>query len=279
MGSEPGSEGVRQRGPGSASIRSSSPASSTCTSSRGIDRQGEGKARKLRRYVLQKHDHVERAVPTGLQHDDVGRLVLHVHGAFGLPNICRFGSIQPYAIVTVGDSTIRTSTINGEVNPTWDEKMVFPVTMPADGSPIDVAVEVWHDSYTKNELISSTSFEVFQSFPGNGPCEERFRVVSLLRPKCEDGGMVRYSLTLTSVERLQDRARRLDKMNKIPLLPETVMYMNLFHDKIWAFKAVSMENWRSLSVFSTIYTVAATPVRVVRGFARSVVRRLASLLI
>lgn len=250
-----------------------------CTTSRGIDRQGEGKARKLKRYVLQKHDNLERAVPAGCENDDVGRLVLHLHGAFGLPNICRFGTVQPYAVVTVGDNTMRTTTISGEINPTWDEKMVFPVTMPADGSPITVAVEVWHDSYTKNELISSACFEVFRSFPGDGPCEERFRVVSLLRPKCEDGGMVRYSLSLTSVEKLQDRARRLDKMNKIPFLPETVTFLNHVCVEVWAFKAVTMENWRSMSVLSTIYTVAATPVRVVRGFARSVVRRVAALLI
>lgn len=178
--------------------------------------------------MLHKHSDLKRATTPARAKDDVGRLELCLHGASDLPNAKLAGGLNPYVVVTIGRASRRTSTAERQTSPTWNEVMVFAVLLPAGGSPTSVDVQVWDETFTKDELISSATIEIPRMFAsGSTTPQRRMQVANLLRPKGDDGGVFRYSMALASVERLEAHVQVLEALEKIPMLPKIERLLSL----------------------------------------------------
>eukprot|EP00746_Dinoflagellata_sp_MGD_P002771 gnl/MRDRNA2_/MRDRNA2_105422_c0_seq1.p1 gnl/MRDRNA2_/MRDRNA2_105422_c0~~gnl/MRDRNA2_/MRDRNA2_105422_c0_seq1.p1 ORF type:complete len:242 (-),score=35.97 gnl/MRDRNA2_/MRDRNA2_105422_c0_seq1:320-1045(-) len=176
-------------------------------------------------YLRVKHDNVRRASRT-CEHSDVWRLDIHIHAAYGLPNIELSGVIDPYAVVTLGSSTTRTTSIQNQCNPEWDEVIVFPLLMAQGDQIPSFTVDIYDDNYTKNTLISSATIQL-PEIP-NGIGTKTFdRVQNLVTPASGDGGFIKYSLTISSVSNLQQEVDELKVLTHVPFL---LLFAKLYLD-------------------------------------------------
>jgi len=175
-------------------------------------------------YLLAKHGHVALASQLE-QKQDVGRLRLYVHGAFDLPNMELTGTSDPYAVIAVGNAKQRTATISSNLNPTWEETMVFPVALPQSSTkePIEIRVEIWDANITNDVLMCKGVIEVSPEHRFmQQPLSSLLSSLILKKPKGADGGILRYSAEVASMNALEARAKELEALAMIPILPTCV---------------------------------------------------------
>ncbi|KAI9439617.1 C2 domain-containing protein [Lactarius indigo] len=95
--------------------------------------------------------------------DNVGIVVLHIYGAKGLPkwpNAARTSwDMDPFVKVSIGEETKSTRVIRHELEPVWDEELLFHVCHQDLQHPIRLAVFDW-DRFTRNDLVGSAEINV-----------------------------------------------------------------------------------------------------------------------
>ncbi|KAI9188952.1 phosphatidylserine decarboxylase [Blastocladiella emersonii ATCC 22665] len=101
-----------------------------------------------------------------------GLLVVDVIGANNLPPIRAVTKttfdMDPFAVVTLGDRCHRTRTINHNLDPVWNQRVVLPVTVLATSWPVTISVYD-ADKFTSNDFIGQAEVAVADLRAGRHP--------------------------------------------------------------------------------------------------------------
>ncbi|KAJ9064507.1 phosphatidylserine decarboxylase [Entomophthora muscae] len=100
---------------------------------------------------------------TSLAIDSKGLLYIDVISASDLPwDMNSTGTtfdMDPFVVVTLGETTFKTSTIMHNLNPEWNERLVFPLTPELHSFSVKFSVYDF-DSFSHNDFIGSASVPI-----------------------------------------------------------------------------------------------------------------------
>eukprot|EP00747_Dinoflagellata_sp_TGD_P167017 gnl/TRDRNA2_/TRDRNA2_190729_c0_seq1.p1 gnl/TRDRNA2_/TRDRNA2_190729_c0~~gnl/TRDRNA2_/TRDRNA2_190729_c0_seq1.p1 ORF type:complete len:247 (+),score=42.87 gnl/TRDRNA2_/TRDRNA2_190729_c0_seq1:70-810(+) len=224
-------------------------------------------------YVLGKHGNIPRARPASQEHEDIARLVVHINGAMGLPNIERTGTSDPYVVMTMGPFKQRTSTKCNNLNPNWNEHMTFPVYLAEGWEMIRVNVEVYDENYTNNVLMCSGTLDIpFDRLDRRN----RSQAVNLSDKTGEDGGLLRCTVELKSMNGVERNLEDLSLLTYIPLLPRFAKIAHNCHDEViesWDFLAAKVTHPISTSC-EIVFELWKAPITVATTVTKGAVRKI-----
>lgn len=164
-------------------------------------------------------------IPMSSGVDRVGRLTLQLHGAFQLPSVGITGRVgDAYGVVTVGGMARRTEA-KRESNPQWEAKMTFPVFLPDGDEVLQAHVEV----FDKGNLLASALLRIEAPSGGEHEVAHRLRTLDLTTPNRLEGGFLRYTAVVTSLDRLESRFAAVQSLARMPLLPTVIESASHLH--------------------------------------------------
>ena len=135
----------------------------------------EKKAKKKRLARLRRRSIAARAYNfLGDENDLNGVIFMEVIKATDLPperNMTRTSfDMDPFVVVALGRKVLRTKVVRHNLNPVWNEKMVFQIMRHETGFSLTFSV-IDRDSLSGNDFVASTSFPL-QKMILNGPQED-----------------------------------------------------------------------------------------------------------
>ncbi|CAL8471597.1 g11139 [Coccomyxa elongata] len=116
-----------------------------------------------------------------------GMLEVHLKSATGLPARDLWGSSDPYAVVTVGESAGRSRVIDRNLNPVWDEKFQLYVRDPEKQRLIIKVLD--KDMFTADDSLGFTLLPVSKLVDGST------HNLDLLLDGAGSGGQIQLSIT------------------------------------------------------------------------------------
>eukprot|EP00090_Calanus_glacialis_P004152 TRINITY_DN1306_c0_g1_i7.p1 TRINITY_DN1306_c0_g1~~TRINITY_DN1306_c0_g1_i7.p1 ORF type:complete len:2919 (-),score=679.49 TRINITY_DN1306_c0_g1_i7:1730-9988(-) len=89
-----------------------------------------------------------------------GKLIFTLHSAKNLENKDWVGKSDPYALVTLGQTVCKTQTVTNNLNPEFEQEMVFQIN---NASPSSLNIELFDEDITRDDCLGNTSIDVLPS--------------------------------------------------------------------------------------------------------------------